>query len=87
MSILGQMQSIYNENSKEVNMAEIFLMPRIVRIKDAPTYLGTNINYFNQYIRPYLTELRIGEKGVGFDRLDLDRLVDDYVKEHGRHAN
>jgi len=68
-------------------MAEIFLMPRIVRIKDAPAYLGTNINYFNQDIRPYLTELKIGEKGVGFDRLDLDRWVDEYVKEHGRRAN
>jgi len=68
-------------------MAEILLMPRIVRIKDAPAYLGTNINYFNLHIRPILTELRIGEKGVGFDRLDLDRWVDDYVKEHGRRAN
>tara|TARA_R110001599_G_C12276626_1_gene662539 strand:- start:1218 stop:1424 length:207 start_codon:yes stop_codon:yes gene_type:complete len=68
-------------------MSEIFLMPRIVRIKDAPSYLGTNINNFNQNIRPYLTELRIGEKGVGFDRLDLDRWVDEYVREHGCRAN
>jgi len=72
---------------KEIVMAEIILMPRIVRIKDAPAYLGTNINYFNQHIRSDLSEFRVGDKGVGFDRLDLDRWVDDYVKEHGRRAN
>lgn len=53
-------------------------LPRVIRLKDAPRYLGMDKNRFNQEVRPYLTELRIGLQGVAFDRLDLDRWVEDY---------
>ena len=56
------------------------IVPRIVRLSSAPNYLGTNKNFFNAHIRPYLTEIPIGEIGVGFDRLELDQWVE-YTKE------
>jgi len=54
-------------------------LPRIVRLRDAPAYLGMNRNLFNAEVRPVLTELPIGAQGIGFDRLELDAWVDDYV--------
>lgn len=53
------------------------IQPKVIRLRDAPAYLGMNKNYFNQQVRPYLTEIPIGEKGIGFDRLELD---------HGGHV-
>jgi hypothetical protein len=43
-------------------------------------------NRFNAEVRPYLTEFSIGKQGVGFDRLELDAWVDDYVARNGRPA-
>ncbi|WP_246247033.1 hypothetical protein [Candidatus Methylobacter favarea] len=53
------------------------LLPRLIRIKDAPFYLGMDKNRFNQEVRPQLTEMKIGTQGIAFDRLDLDAWVDD----------
>jgi hypothetical protein len=53
------------------------LLPRLIRIKDAPFYLGMDKNRFNQEVRPQLTEIKIGIQGIAFDRLDLDAWVDD----------
>jgi hypothetical protein len=55
------------------------ILPKIIRLRDAPVYLGTNKNYFNMQIRPYLTEIPIGDIGIGFDRLELDLWVE-YTK-------
>lgn len=41
-------------------------------------------NRFNIEVRPYLAEIPIGRQGIGFDRLELDRWVDDYVARNGR---
>jgi hypothetical protein len=41
-------------------------------------------NRFNSDVRPYVTEIPIGEQGIAFDRLELDRWVDDYVACNGR---
>jgi hypothetical protein len=43
-------------------------------------------NRFNAEVRPYLTEIRIGKQGVGFDRLELDAWLDEYVTRNGRPA-
>jgi hypothetical protein len=59
------------------------LQPRLIRLKNAPKYLGTNINYFNRYIRPYLTEIRLSRQNVSFDRLDLDHWVEHYKNRNG----
>ena len=60
--------------------------PRIVRFRDAPRYLGMDRNRFNAEVRPYLVEIPIGKQGVGFDRLELDAWVEDYVARNGRPA-
>ena len=60
--------------------------PRIIRFRDAPAYLGMDRNRFNAEVRPYLTEVPIGAQGIGFDRLELDAWVDDYIARNGRPA-
>ena len=51
--------------------------PRIIRLRDAPAYLGMDRNLFNAEVRPFLTEIPIGVQGIGFDRLELDAWVED----------
>ncbi len=60
------------------------MIPRLIRFRDAPTYLGMDRNRFNLEVRPYLTEIPIGAQGVAFDRLDLDAWADDYKSRNGR---
>ena len=62
------------------------MQPRIVRFRNAPFYLGMDRNRFNAEVRPHLTEIPIGKQGIGFDRLELDAWVDDYVNRNGRPA-
>ena len=60
------------------------MQPRIIRFRDAPAYLGMDRGRFNREVRPYLTEIPIGKQGIGFDRLELDAWVDDYIARNGR---
>jgi predicted DNA-binding transcriptional regulator AlpA len=60
------------------------LCPRIIRLREAPRYLGMDRNRFNAEVRPYLTEIPIGTQGIGFDRLELDAWVDDHKTRNGR---
>lgn len=60
--------------------------PRIIRFRDAPHYVGMNRNRFNIEVRPYLTEVPIGAQGIGFDRLELDAWVEQYINCNGRPA-
>jgi hypothetical protein len=60
------------------------VLPRIVRFRDAPRYLGMDRNRFNAEVRADLTEIPIGKQGVGFDRLELDAWVDHYICRNGR---
>ncbi len=62
------------------------IIPRIIRLRDAPRYLGMDKNRFNREVRPFLNEFRIGKQGIAFDRLDLDRWVDHYIQCNGRHG-
>jgi len=62
------------------------VQPRIIRFRDAPFYLGMDRNRFNAEVRPYLTEVPIGKQGIGFDRLELDAWLDDYIARNGRPA-
>ena len=67
-------------------MSNIHLIPRLIRLRDAPIYLGMDRHRFNQDVRPNLTEVPIGTQGIAFDRLDLDAWVDDYIHCSGRPA-
>ena len=60
------------------------LQPRLIRLKDAPFYLGMSRQRFNDVVRPYLTPIDIGERCIAFDRLDLDAWVDHYKSRNGR---
>lgn len=60
------------------------VQPRFIRFRDAPAYLGMDRNRFNAEVRPSLTEIPIGTQGVGFDRLELDAWMDDYIARNGR---
>ena len=60
------------------------VLPRLIRQRDAPGYLGMDPNRFNAEVRPYLVEIPIGKQGVAFDRLDLDAWVDQYKDRNGR---
>ncbi len=64
--------------------ASIALLPRLVRLRDAPAYLGMDRNRFNREVRPHLTRIPIGQQGIAFDRLELDAWVEDYVSRNGR---
>ena len=61
-----------------------YILPRIIRIRDAPLYLGMDKNRFNAEVRPSLTEIKIGTQGVAFDRLELDSWVDDLISRIGK---
>jgi hypothetical protein len=48
------------------------IAPRLIRHRDAPAYLGVDRNRFDNEVRPKLTEVPIGGRGIAFDRLELD---------------
>ena len=62
------------------------LSPRLIRLRDAPAYLGMDKNRFNREVRPSVTAIPIGKQGIAFDRLDLDAWADDYIQRNGRPA-
>lgn len=57
---------------------------RVIRLRDAPSYIGMDKNRFNDEVRPLLIEIPVGKRGIGFDRLDLDAWVDHYKHRNGR---
>ncbi len=65
----------------------LVLLPRLIRFREAPVYLGMDRNRFNAEVRPYVTEIPIGVQGIAFDRLELDRWADHYIACNGRHVS
>ena len=68
------------------NTKRCWLLPRIIRFRDAPGYLGMDRNRFNAEVRPILTEIPIGKQGKSFDRLELDAWFEDYKFRNGYPA-
>jgi hypothetical protein len=62
----------------------LYLPPRLIRLRDAPRYLGMDKNRFNREVRPHIISVPIGKQGIAFDRLDLDKWIDEYKQSHGR---
>jgi hypothetical protein len=60
------------------------IFSRVIRLKDAPGYLGLDKNKFNSLVRPYITEVRYGTQSVAYDRLDLDNWFEEYKSRNGR---
>jgi hypothetical protein len=61
-------------------------LPRFIRLRDAPSYLGMDKNRFNRDVRPLLAAIPIGTQGIAFGRLDLDSWADDYKSRNGHPA-
>jgi len=53
--------------------AALTLQPRLIRMRDAPRYLGMTRDHFNALVRPHVTEIPFGRLCIAFDRLELDR--------------
>ena len=60
------------------------ILPRILRYRDAPAYVGMDRNRFDADVRPSITEIPIGERGIAFDRLELDAWLEAYIAACGR---
>lgn len=63
------------------------MQPRLIRLRDAPNYLGMDRHRFNKEVRPSLSIIPIGKQGIAFDRLDLDAWVEHYKQCNGRPVN
>src|SRR5215510_14640270 len=61
-------------------------LPRLIRLRDAPAYLGMDKNRFNREVRRLVTVIPIGKQGIAFDRLDLDAWADEHKRRYGRPA-
>ena len=72
--------------SAEQNTSRLRVPPRYLRFRDAPHYIGMNKNRFNAEVRPHLVTMRIGTRGIAFDRIDLDAWADEYKSRNGRPA-
>ncbi len=57
--------------------------PRFIRFRDTPSYLGMDRNRFNSEVRPFVTTIPIGERGVAFYRDELDAWANEYVLSAG----
>ena len=64
--------------------ATVKILPRFIRFRDAPTYLGMDRNRFNAEVRGDLIEIPIGTQGVAFDRLELDAWAEQHKSRNGR---
>ena len=59
--------------SLTVRAAEV--LPRLIRLRYAPSYLGMDRNRFNQTVRPSLIEIPIGDQGIAFDLTLGQRII------------
>lgn len=68
----------------QLRLSEGNMQPRVIRLRDAPDYLGMDLNRFNKEVRPHIEEFSVGIQGIGFDRLDLDAWLVEYKRRNGR---
>lgn len=64
-----------------------FVQPRFVRQKDAPGFFGVSRPLFDKIIRPYLTEIWLGDSaqaGIVYDLIDLNAHADRIKASNGR---
>lgn len=68
-------------------MSKTSVQPRFIRAFQAPAYLGMCREVFNKTVRPYVREFPIGQRGIGFDRSELDQWAETYVATHSIPKN
>src|SRR3982074_2672056 len=67
-------------------LVTLSFLPRLLRLRIAPAYLGMNKNSFNKLVRPAITTIPIGKRAIAFDRLELDTWAESYCRCNGRPA-
>jgi len=53
---------------------------RLLRPKEAHQYVGMSRTLFVELVRPYVQEIKLGNKSIAYDRLDLDEWINQYKK-------
>jgi len=61
--------------------------PRLIRMRDAPRYVGMDRHNFTKLVRPHLVEIPLGVQGIAFDRLEIDSWIEDHIRRNGRRPN
>jgi hypothetical protein len=65
--------------------SDVVLLPRIIRKKNAPAYLGMSRPEFEKRVEPHIACLKYeGSRAVNFDRLDLDAWIDQLKAANGK---
>ena len=62
---------------------------RLIRLKNAPEFFGVGRGFFDEFIRPSLTEIWLGDSpksGIVFDVYDLHAHADIMKERNGRPA-
>ena len=54
------------------------IQPFVIRMRDAPAYLGMSPRTFNEMVRPCVREVVFGVQGVAFLRDDLEQWAVDF---------
>jgi len=62
---------------------ESHLQPRIIRASKTHEYFSIDKDIFNRNFRPFLTVIPLSNQAKGFDRLEMDRLMDHYSEAKG----
>lgn len=52
--------------------------PRLLRTNEAHDYLRMNRKTFDKWVRPFIAYIRIGQRGIAFDKLDLDAWIEEH---------
>lgn len=73
-------------SGESTNIKRASTQPRWIQAGRAGAYLSMNRNRFNAEVCPHLTEIPIGQRGIAFDRLELDAWADRYMARNGRSA-
>ncbi len=84
MNPIEQSESLHERSTP--GYSDRSLLPRLIRLRDAPYFFGMDKNRFNREVRPFLTEIQIGRQGRAFDRLEMERAAEDYKTRNGRPA-
>jgi hypothetical protein len=82
----GIFEDSLNKMNRVADRSSYDFAPRLLRLRDAPRYLGMDKNRFNREVRPWVTVIPIGRQGVAFDRLDLDAWADEHKRRNGYPA-
>jgi hypothetical protein len=75
-----------NKNNiyRGIQLLPVVIIPRYIRLRDAPFYLGMDKNRFNKEVRPWLEPISVALQGIAFDRVGLDAWADDYKQRSRR---